>query len=164
MEMPPSAMTGMPNCAAKRATLYTADACGRPTAHTSCVVLFGQDCVSSEHCCVFVFADQIEPTPMPTRSPCAPASIKCIACLAAVFKVQVSNEAAAGERAAEPVTILPAITSRRGYVCRTYFTYKSAFSDSARVMERSANHVDLIDGVALRRVDHNNIHAWGKRG
>jgi len=41
-------MMGTPNCAARLAHLYTAVACPRPTAHTSCVV-------------------QMEPEPMPKR-------------------------------------------------------------------------------------------------
>eukprot|EP01139_Manchomonas_bermudensis_P021079 Amastigsp_a680949_59.p4 type:complete len:154 gc:universal Amastigsp_a680949_59:1214-753(-) len=53
---PPSAMTGTPWRRAKRATLKTAVACARPTAMTSCVV-------------------QMEPMPMPTRSPSTPASM-----------------------------------------------------------------------------------------
>eukprot|EP00959_Pyramimonas_sp_CCMP1952_P282297 5900301-Pyramimonas_sp.AAC.1 len=46
LPMPPSAMTGTPYRRASCATLYTAEACARPHAHTSCVV-------------------QIEPMPMP---------------------------------------------------------------------------------------------------
>mmetsp|Transcript_4993 Transcript_4993/g.18051 ORF Transcript_4993/g.18051 Transcript_4993/m.18051 type:complete len:262 (+) Transcript_4993:551-1336(+) len=61
LEMPPSAMMGTPYGAAARATWYTAVACARPTAHTSCVV-------------------QMEPTPMPTRSPSAPAAMRRSAC------------------------------------------------------------------------------------
>mmetsp|Transcript_5098 Transcript_5098/g.12689 ORF Transcript_5098/g.12689 Transcript_5098/m.12689 type:complete len:271 (+) Transcript_5098:790-1602(+) len=54
-------MMGTPNCFARLAHLYTAVACPRPTAHTSWVV-------------------QIEPEPMPTRSPSAPASSSRRAC------------------------------------------------------------------------------------
>lgn len=46
---------------ASLATLYTADACGRPTAQTSCVV-------------------QMLPLPIPTRRPSTPAWIRCKAC------------------------------------------------------------------------------------
>mmetsp|Transcript_11303 Transcript_11303/g.48238 ORF Transcript_11303/g.48238 Transcript_11303/m.48238 type:complete len:397 (-) Transcript_11303:359-1549(-) len=73
--IPPSAKIGTPNCAARRAHLYTAVACPRPTAHTSCVV-------------------QMEPLPMPTRRPSAPASSRRLACAC--------------------VTTLPAMTSTPG--------------------------------------------------
>jgi hypothetical protein len=58
---PPSAMTGTPKWAANSATAYTAVACGRPTAMTSCVM-------------------QMLPEPMPTRRPSAPAPMSCAAC------------------------------------------------------------------------------------
>mmetsp|Transcript_4663 Transcript_4663/g.13018 ORF Transcript_4663/g.13018 Transcript_4663/m.13018 type:complete len:258 (+) Transcript_4663:621-1394(+) len=61
LEMPPSAITGIPRARAYFATLYTAEACARPQAQTSCVV-------------------QIDPMPMPTRSASTPQSIKCAAC------------------------------------------------------------------------------------
>lgn len=54
-------MMGTPRARAYRATLYTAEPCARPHAHTSCVV-------------------QMEPMPMPTRSASAPASIRLAAC------------------------------------------------------------------------------------
>mmetsp|Transcript_72056 Transcript_72056/g.134707 ORF Transcript_72056/g.134707 Transcript_72056/m.134707 type:complete len:213 (+) Transcript_72056:649-1287(+) len=59
--MPPSAMIGTSYLLASFATLYTADACARPHAHTSCVV-------------------QMDPMPMPTRKPSAPQSIRFFAC------------------------------------------------------------------------------------
>mmetsp|Transcript_16856 Transcript_16856/g.26251 ORF Transcript_16856/g.26251 Transcript_16856/m.26251 type:complete len:269 (+) Transcript_16856:636-1442(+) len=62
-ETPPSAITGTPNRRATRAVLYTAEACARPTAHTSCVV-------------------QMEPMPMPTRRPSTPLRIRWYACRA----------------------------------------------------------------------------------
>lgn len=78
--IPPSAMTGTPNphqhtthlslthkptssspnLLAYSATLYTAVPCGRPTAVTSCVI-------------------QMDPLPIPTRSPSTPQSIRFLA-------------------------------------------------------------------------------------
>ena len=58
---PPSARMGTPAARATRATWYTAVACARPHAHTSCVV-------------------QMEPTPVPTRMPSTPAAMRFSAC------------------------------------------------------------------------------------
>mmetsp|Transcript_28788 Transcript_28788/g.81805 ORF Transcript_28788/g.81805 Transcript_28788/m.81805 type:complete len:290 (+) Transcript_28788:473-1342(+) len=55
LEMPPSASTGTPRERAYFATWYTAEACARPQAQTSCVV-------------------QMEPMPMPTLRASAPQS------------------------------------------------------------------------------------------
>mmetsp|Transcript_46329 Transcript_46329/g.86522 ORF Transcript_46329/g.86522 Transcript_46329/m.86522 type:complete len:313 (+) Transcript_46329:551-1489(+) len=59
--MPPSARMGTPYCLASFATLYTAEACALPQAHTSWVV-------------------QMEPMPIPTRSASAPHSMRFFAC------------------------------------------------------------------------------------
>jgi hypothetical protein len=70
-------MIGTPCSAATFATWYTAEAWPRPQAQTSCVV-------------------QIDPMPIPTRRPSAPASMRC--------------------NAWRRVTTLPHTTSRSGYV------------------------------------------------
>eukprot|EP00962_Isochrysis_galbana_P025728 scaffold7960_cov129-Isochrysis_galbana.AAC.4 len=59
--MPPSAQHGTPCLRAYLHTWYTAVACGRPTAITSCVV-------------------QIEPEPMPMRSASTPHLMRLRAC------------------------------------------------------------------------------------
>mmetsp|Transcript_90144 Transcript_90144/g.250841 ORF Transcript_90144/g.250841 Transcript_90144/m.250841 type:complete len:258 (-) Transcript_90144:503-1276(-) len=61
LEMPPSASTGTPRERAYFATWYTAEACARPQAQTSCVV-------------------QMDPMPMPTRKPSTPQSMRFFAC------------------------------------------------------------------------------------
>ncbi|MCY1286493.1 hypothetical protein D9M70_354690 [compost metagenome] len=81
--MPPSAISGTPLPASAAATLATAEICGTPTPATIRVV-------------------QIEPGPMPTLTPSAPASTSALA--------------------ASPVAMLPPITWTSGKVCLTQRT------------------------------------------
>mmetsp|Transcript_8241 Transcript_8241/g.28914 ORF Transcript_8241/g.28914 Transcript_8241/m.28914 type:complete len:296 (-) Transcript_8241:284-1171(-) len=109
--MPPSAMMGTPSSAAARAVLYTAVACPRPTAHTSCVV-------------------QMDPLPMPTLRPSAPAWHSRAACA--------------------PVTTLPAMTSRPACVRLRCLIMSSWYTESPWELSRTTASTPSLTSIATR--------------
>ena len=107
--MPPSEMHGTPVPSSASATVATAVICGMPTPATIRVV-------------------QIEPGPMPTLTPSAPASMSAFA--------------------ASAVTMLPAISCRSGYCA---FDRAHALEHVARMAVRRVDDDDVDAGLDEQR-------------